>query len=156
MSAFWLHVCENGHDKLDRYGFVKSEFCEICGASVLEKCPTCNNFIMHVDYGMPTVGTPDYTRPLFCKHCGKPYPWTAAIIEAATMALEDDDILTDEEKSKAIATIPDLIVDNPKTTAAANRMKKILSGAGNVTKDVFTKVVSSVLTDVAKELMGLQ
>ncbi len=72
-------VCLNGHQITDRYNGspeFRRNFCNICGAKTINKCPNCNHPIKgdyHVD-GVVAIG---FTTPVpnHCENCGKTYPW---------------------------------------------------------------------------------
>ena len=94
-----------------------------------------------------------YTPPNFCFKCGKPFPWTAARIEAAKDLAGEIDELTAEERDTLKGLIPDLAADTPKTELAAHRYKKILGKISDGAQEVVTSVVTKIATEAAKEIL---
>lgn len=73
-------ICENGHGVNDSYyrspSFNKN-FCTICGAKTLHKCPHCKKDIKgdyHVD-GVIDLRGKATKVPDICEHCGQDFPW---------------------------------------------------------------------------------
>lgn len=76
-----MQVCLNGDRITDRYYTDKGsrkEYCTICGAKTIIKCPSCNKEIVGFNYINGEDG--DYTDvPICCHNCGEPYPWADKI-----------------------------------------------------------------------------
>jgi len=103
---------------------------------------------------MPAVADfSEYEVPAHCHSCGKPYPWTAARIEAAKELSDELDALTPEEKQQLRNSIDDLVVDTPRTTMAATRFKKLASKAGKGAVEAFKSVLVGVLSEAAKKIL---
>jgi hypothetical protein len=94
--------------------------------------------------------------PLFCGSCGQPFPWTTRKIEALTEIVDLLDNLSDEEREKLKASIPDIIAETPKTEPAVLRFKKAAIKVGETGGNLLLKVLESVATDLAKRLMGIK
>jgi hypothetical protein len=91
--------------------------------------------------------------PAYCHSCGKPYPWTAARIDAAKELSDELDGLTAEEKEQLKKSIDDIVVDTPRTTVAATRFKRLASKAGKGAVDSFKSILISVLSEAAKKIL---
>ena len=55
MSNFYAQICSNGHVLINRHSSDDNEYCEICGAKMLSKCPNCNSTIREWRYNGVTV-----------------------------------------------------------------------------------------------------
>ena len=74
MSNFYAQICSNGHVLINRHPSDDNEYCEICGAKMLSKCPNCNSTIREWHYnGVTVLGSVKYERPNYCKSCGKAF-----------------------------------------------------------------------------------
>lgn len=69
----------------------------------------------------------DYKVPAYCYHCGKPFPWTEALLQEADRIIDMADVLTSEQKSKLKETFPNLIAETQKTISSALTAGNILS-----------------------------
>ena len=73
-------VCLNGHQITDAYHAspqFRRDFCGICGAKTIYRCPSCAEEIKG-DYhatGVIAVGSATCI-PTFCEGCGEKFPWT--------------------------------------------------------------------------------
>jgi len=76
MKDYYIaRICRKGHTITSALEASPDagEFCSKCGSPSVDKCENC---------GAPIKGSPkevigfEYTRPLYCHKCGKPYPWT--------------------------------------------------------------------------------
>lgn len=152
---FYAHICKNGDVLIARQPLAGKEFCEKCGAEMLDKCPSCQSVIREWHTGAGYLGTPKYQRAAYCKKCGKPYPWTAAAIESSTMLIEEDDELNTELREKAIEILPDIITETPKTNLAVVRLKKVLASAGKFTADSLRQFAIDFGCELAKKQLGL-
>lgn len=156
MSDFYAKICRNGHLLIQSSPVEPNEYCEVCGAGVLSKCPACNVTIKEWNYnGIVVLNKPRYTKPLYCKSCGKPYPWTAAAIEATAMAIQEDSELSELERKNLEDSLPDLISETPKTGLASIRVKKALLKAGSFTADGIRQFVIDFGCELAKKSIGL-
>lgn len=151
-----VHICKNGDVIFARAPISAPEFCEKCGEKMLDSCPSCHAKIMEWDFGgFPFLGNPDYERASYCRNCGKPYPWTEAAIEAASMLMEEDDELTAEIREKTIEVLPDIVRETPKTSLAVVRLKKAFVDAGKFTADGLRQFAIDFGCEFAKKQLGL-
>lgn len=156
MSNFYAKICLNGHALVERHPLNSDEYCETCGAKMISKCPDCNNPIKEWDYsGVAVLGTPDFERPLYCKSCGKPYPWTKSAIEATALMIQEDNELSELERKSLEDSLPDIIAETPKTKVASIRVKKALLSAGKFTAEAIREFVIDFGCELAKKSIGL-
>lgn len=128
MSYFTAFICKNGHEISSTTYSCNDKFCTKCGSPIISKCPNCNTTIRGC-YDSQFEYLVDYDVPAYCPACGKPYPWTAAAIEATMYMIQESDIQnTDQEK--LIESLPDMIAETPKTQLAAVRYKKAAAVGG--------------------------
>lgn len=93
--------------------------CTLCGAAVITKCSKCNAPI-HGYYNVPGVLTfHDEPIPAFCHNCGSPYPWTESRLDTAEKIIDMLDELTVEQKKQLKDSLPDIIVETPRSQYAA-------------------------------------
>ena len=45
MMDYYAHVCKNGHALVSGDRIAGQEYCEVCGAEMLDKCPSCQSVI---------------------------------------------------------------------------------------------------------------
>lgn len=151
-----IHVCVNGHMIFSRTHIQEPEFCEICGSKMIDKCPYCQSVIMEWNYGkMIVVGDPEYTRASYCKHCGKPYPWTQSAVESAKELIEEEDELDEIQRNKLLSSLPDIVSETPKTQVAVVRFKKALLTVGKFTAEGLRKFIIDFGCELAKNQFGI-
>lgn len=151
-----VHICLNGHVILSDKWIVNDEFCEKCGAKMLDKCPSCGKPIKEWDYGgVFVVGNPEYERAAYCKNCGSPYPWTQSAINATAELLEEEEQLSELERNKLISSLPDIISETPKTQVAIVRFKKALLNIGKFTAEGLRQFAIDFGCELAKKQLGL-
>lgn len=157
MSDFYAKICTNGHISIENHPLRNQEFCETCGAKMISKCPNCDSTIKewHYNNGIAVLGTPRFAKPLYCRSCGKPYPWTEAAIEATSLMIQEDTELSELERKNLEDSLPDIIAETPKTKVAAVRIKKALLTAGEFTADAIREFVIEFGCELAKKSMGL-
>ena len=150
-----IQVCVNGHvltDQADTHD-LKQNFCATCGAPIISQCKHCHTDIK----GRPryvSVIDPGYvyyngyvSRPAFCIHCGKPYPWTEQAKEAIEEIIRFSDALSPAEKEDFQRVIPDLIVETPRSQIAILKFKTYTGKAGKAVG----KMIWDILKDIASE-----
>mgnify|MGYP000032963237 CR=1 FL=1 len=151
-----VHICTNGHVLQSKSWISGKEFCEKCGAEMLDKCPNCGIPIKEWDYGgVQYLGKPKYDRAAYCKNCGKAYPWTQIAIETATEIISEEDQLDSAQQEKLIASLPDIISETPKTQIATVRFKKALLSVGKFTADALREFVIDFGCEFAKSQLGI-
>lgn len=101
------------------------------------------------------MSIPLYDRASYCKHCGKPYPWTETALEAVAELIEEEETLDPAQRDKLVSSLPDLIAETPKTQVAVIRMKKFLASAGKLTADAIRQFVIDFACELAKQQLGI-
>lgn len=156
MYDFLAKVCLNGHSLVVSHSPTEDTYCEKCGAKMISKCPNCSNPIKEWDYGgIAVLGTPSFSRPMYCKSCGKPYPWTSAAIDATTMMIQEDSELSELERKNLEESLPDIIAETPKTKIATVRIKKAFLTCGKFTAETIRQFVIDFGCELAKSSLGL-
>ena len=155
MLDFCVHICLNGHTLISDTHITQVEYCEQCGSQMIDKCPECNFSIKEWDFNGVVLYPSHYNRAAYCKHCGKPYPWTKAAIEATIELVEEEEELDSILKEKLISSLPDIISDTPRTQIAVVRFKKGLLSVGKFTADALRQFVIDFGCELSKKQLGL-
>ena len=156
MSDYYAKVCLNGHPLVTVTPLSSKEYCEKCGSEMISKCPNCNSIIKEWHYnGIAFLGTPSFEPPMYCKSCGKPYPWTKAALEATSLMIQEDAELSELERKNLEEALPDIISETPKTKVASIRVKKALLYAGQFTAEAIREFVIDFGCELAKKSIGL-
>ncbi len=147
-------VCLNGHavnDASQRSPAHNAEYCDICGEKSINACPACKTPIRG-EYHVPGVVSIGFVwkPPAYCHACGKAYPWTERKVDALAEAIDEAEQLSPDEKAKLKQSIPDLVVETPKSNTAAAHLKSGIAKAGKtggkLIYDVAIKVAADVVT----------
>ena len=151
-------VCMNGHQiwsDSDRDSDPKpNQYCEDCGKRIICTCQKCNKPIdgeIFESDMLPIEINPSV--PNFCRHCGEPYPWTVSIMDSTIELLNLDSSLSNKQIASVEKSIPDLLVDTPRTKDAAVKFKQILSGTGSIVKDGLRELLVDVVSETAKKML---
>lgn len=152
---FYAHVCLNGHVLIAREKISEVEFCEKCGAKMIDTCPSCQSFIKEWHYPPNTIGTPKYERVSYCQKCGNAYPWTKFALDAMADLIAEEAELNDIEQEKLVSSLPDIITETPKTSVAVVRFKKAFLSAGKFTADALRQFAIDFGCELAKSKLGL-
>lgn len=156
MSDFYAKVCLNGHQLVDGHPLTGAQYCELCGAKIISKCPSCGTPIKEWHYnGIAVIGTPKFERPLYCRSCGKPYPWTESALEATALMIQEAEELSSLERQNLQQSLPDIMTETPKTKVATIRIKKALLSAGEFTADALRQFVIDFGCELAKKSLDL-
>ena len=156
-TIYTQEVCLNGH-QVTPYSKSNqdpnpSKFCEDCGEKVIRTCQSCQHAIDGKVSYPSVISLSEVPVPSFCKHCGKPYPWTESVIEGTRELLELDFSISIEDKEFIENSVSDLLVDTPKTKVAATKFKMITSGATSIVKDGLRELLVDVVSETAKKIM---
>ena len=156
MSDFYAKICTNGHISVETLPLRTREFCETCGAEMMSNCPNCGSTIKEWHYYGIVVGSkPKLNKPMYCKSCGKPYPWTQAALEATSLMIQEDSELSELERQTLESSLPDIMVETPKTKLATIRVKKALLKAGEFTAETIRQFAIDFGCELAKQQLGL-
>ncbi len=151
-----MHICLNGHCKFSAHHIDSKEFCEECGAQMIDRCQWCGSTIKEwVLRDVVIVGEIQYQRPAYCRKCGNPYPWTQSAIKAATEIIEEEASFDKEQKEKLISSIPDVLAETPRSKLAAIRFKNAMAKAGKVTGEVIRQFMLDFGCQLVKDILGL-
>lgn len=153
MSDYYtMMACKNGHvitamlEKSSR----ASKYCDECGAETITTCQECHAPIRGDLIDSWVISMSSTPAPKFCPHCGKPYPWTQASIEALKELAELDDSLTEQDAVDLVNMANDIVTETPKTKVAAMKFKKILSRAGKETASAARDLFVDIAAETAK------
>lgn len=151
-----VHICQNGHVVQSTEWITGDEFCEKCGAEMIDRCPSCKAPIRAWDYGgFIMIDTPEYDRAAYCKNCGKAYPWTRSAIEAASELIEEEEELDEVQRNKLVSSLPDIVAETPKTRIAVVRFKKALIAVGKFTADGLRQFIIDFGCEFARKQLGM-
>lgn len=155
MGHYPAFICQNGHPISTSSNSCGDKFCSKCGAPISNKCPSCNNLIR--GKSDETYGAlANYIVPAYCRHCGKPFPWTSAAIEATIYMLEEETNLSAEDRNKLIEVLPDVVAETPKTRLAAVRIQKAMATAGTFVAEGLRQFAIDFGCEFLKKQIGLK
>lgn len=145
-------ICANGHVITANISNQESmeKFCSNCGAETLTTCKSCNAPIRGYHYITGVIPSVNYHAPSYCYNCGKPYTWTQAKLDAAKELIKEMDELSPEEKEKFNSSLPDIIVDTPKTAVAVTRIRKYMNKISSTSKDGIKQLFFDITIEAAK------
>lgn len=150
-------ICSNGHlicSSVENYPDDLQNFCSKCGAETIECCPSCKKNLRGF-YNSDDGYIKPVTVESFCFNCGKPYPWTTSMLETMELLIQEDDDLQEQQKTSLIESLPDIIVETPKTKLALARMQKGLIAAGKFTAEGIRQFVIDFGCELAKKSLNL-
>lgn len=147
-------ICLNGHQISDRSPLDSEthEFCEECGAKVIDSCPHCEEIIegyLSID-GVFDLSS--YTSPIpkYCKNCGTPYPWTETALNSLNELIELSE-LNEKDKEALKSSSADLLTENPRSKIAVLKWKTIGKSLLNLAHDIIVDIASE---SVVKMMYG--
>jgi hypothetical protein len=150
-----MQVCMSGHwisSSYEDYPEFNKAFCPECGEPTTTLCPACKARIKGAYRGVFSAS--EHPVPSFCDACGMAYPWQVARIANALEVLRLQG-LSEAEVREVEQNLPDIARDNPRTQAAALRIRKLLGKAGKPVYDVCIKVIGDIAAATAKSHLGL-
>jgi hypothetical protein len=126
-------------------------FCSRCGERTIIACPACNE----AQLGWPedVIRAYEESPDAYCWNCGKAYPWTQRQLAAATELVSEDEQLSEPDKELLTATFVDMTSENPRTTLAATRFRRLAARAGKGLGDAVQKTLVDVLSETAKKVL---
>jgi len=122
-------ICKNGHlitDSVEDEPFARQNYCSICGAEIISACPECGaTFIGAKHYQQADFTDLGSSRvPAYCRQCGKPHPWTQTALEMAATLIREEEELSEVQREQLVTSLPDIVTENPKTSAAIVRFNQ--------------------------------
>lgn len=152
-----VQICLNGH-VINASSYRLPQFnrkhCPECGEPTIAKCPNCGENIKgrYIDSAQIWPSKP--VAPKFCDNCGNPFPWTENALSAAKELADELDTLNDEEKEDLKRNIEDIVKDTPRTTVAAQKVKKLIEKAGSNVPAMFQAILINVAVQAATHVLG--
>ncbi len=154
-------ICLNGHEanSASRNAPQSNKaFCDKCGEKTIDACPACDTPIRGFCWrgGIPFGGdiAPQYDVPHHCHQCGKPYPWTerkkAAALELFAEVL---DMEAEEQREELRRDLDAISTDQPRTQAAALKLKRMLMKAGQGALGMVRDMVVDIGSEIAVKTM---
>jgi len=147
-------VCVNGHMVNSRASGSPQHnqaFCDECGKPTITTCEGCGTPIRgYYHSSVVVIGGSGTPAPVFCYACGKPFPWSEAKLAAARELTEELDGLSDDEKDRLRANLPDLIAETPRTEVAVVQTKRLLAKAGGEARNAFVVVLRGLVREAIK------
>jgi hypothetical protein len=153
-AGYYTSVCLNRHVRTDNELLDKPMYCEKCGAQYIQHCPACQEVVFYHDPDDFVIRSA--YAPSYCKHCGKPYPWTQTALDTAKEYIEEADELSNDDKFKLIQVLPDIIAETPKTNLAVSRMQKALKVGGKFAAEGLRKFLLDFATELVKNQLGIK
>lgn len=154
-----MQVCMNGHFITDRaasHPEFRKQFCTECGERTITACPECNTTIPG-EYQVPgvfIVSSRTPPPPNNCANCGVAFPWRQAALASAVEMFELE--LEGQDALDAVALVPLVAIDGPKTEIAALKLKKLMEKMAKPTYDIAIKIISDLASETAKKTLGLK
>lgn len=108
-----------------------------------------------IDSGVVRIGFSP-TAPKYCPDCGSPYPWASAAIETLEELAMLDDESDEADRTGLVNSAEVAMSENPKTNAAALRVKKLLSKVGKATVSAAKDLLVDVLAESTKRTIWSQ
>lgn len=158
-EEFWYDtalVCLNRHvvnDEMIARPAHNASHCSVCGAATISACPQCHEPIRgYYHSGVAVFFGHKPKPPAYCHGCRTPYPWTKARLEAAQEMARELHGLDERERELLAASLPDLMIDGPRTELAATRAKRLVAKAGPAGKLIY-QFILDFGAKVAVEMM---
>lgn len=148
-------ICLNGHlicESIEIHPEEAQSFCSDCGAQTIKECPSCHSKLRGY-YDSDFIMLTKVEK--YCFNCGNPYPWTSSALESTQLLIQEDEALQEQQKTLLIDSLPDVIVETPKTKLAVVRMQKLLNSAGKFTTDIVRQFVIDFGCELAKKSLNL-
>jgi len=150
-------ICKNGHRVIgsNPSEIQQAKFCQSCGEKVFNRCDGCNKEIMVKGTYQISDRDSDVYLPLpaFCENCGKAYPWTSLVLEAAKNLINSANELDNTEKVYLVDNLNNIISDKPNTELVAKKIRGLLNKAGNEFTSAFRNVTVNIISEIAKKAM---
>lgn len=150
---FVAAICTSGHCISSAVSSTsKDNYCPICGAPVITKCPECKTSIRGSYDNIYGIAA-KYTTPSYCYHCGAPFPWTRAALDSTAEIIRMDEAMDEATQQQLIDALPDIVSETPKTPLAVVRFKRVLTAAGKFTADGIRQFAIDFGCELARKLL---
>lgn len=150
------YICRNGHWINTRgrdYPSRNANFCQQCGADVIHECPSCGRPIRGQLVVPNVVIMTKVDLPKFCWHCGAPYPWTESRLAAARELIDMANEMEDSDRVALKRAVADVLVDEPRTQVAAQRLRQFLKKVAPDIADALRQVLVELASSAAKQIL---
>lgn len=87
--------------------------------------------------------------PYYCDNCGKPYPWTEALLTETSELIDLMSELTTEQKNELKKYIPNIIVEKSSTKSSAIKISKLLKPVEKSLVDALMSTLSGKVVESA-------
>ena len=87
--------------------------------------------------------------PYYCDNCGKPYPWTEALLTETSELIDLMRELTTEQKNELKKYIPNIIVEKSSTKSSAIKISKLLKPVEKSLVDALMSTLSGKVVESA-------
>lgn len=150
-------VCINGHvvtvDISQRE--LLSDFCPQCGAKTIDRCQKCGAPIHGTIYDpeIVYVNFDTFKPPLYCFHCGAPFPWTQKALDSVKELINCCSSLSDTEKLSFSSSLAGIISDTPSSPLALHRVRTYLQKISDSAQSIFKETIISLATEAAKNFL---
>ncbi len=163
-----VQICLDGHIitiNLDTSPEGATKFCRDCGAQTIDRCPSCDSPFKRRDLRRKRqyddrrrelrIRRHDTPRlpPSYCNECSAPFPWTERKLAAITQAVESSE-LTPEEQQEFQDAAAEVINRTPQAEGAVQKIKKLLTKAGQGLVQATRDILVDVLSEAAKKQLG--
>lgn len=148
-------VCLAGHEitgDISMGGAVP--FCAECGNKTITCCPSCKGSIRGYYVG-DFASSLIWEVPAHCIHCGTPFPWTAAKLNAVTELAEAIEELTNHERQQLAELMPHLITESARTQPAGFKVAAILTRLKGPARETFRSLLNDIAVDAGRAALGL-
>ncbi|MFA4848153.1 MAG: DUF2321 domain-containing protein [Methanoregula sp.] len=149
-------ICKNGHlitaCAITEPEYLKN-FCPKCGEQTLLKCEFCKYPIQGINLYHESSSLNDYTIPLYCHNCGKPYPWTELQLCAVKKIIDQLNELELSERKEFITALDDIVRDTPNTKPAAYKIREILGKIRGDAQTVIRELIVELITGTAAKII---
>ncbi|NQU66548.1 MAG: DUF2321 domain-containing protein [Candidatus Marinimicrobia bacterium] len=151
-------ICINGHIITDSYRPSSSNqnFCDNCGETLITNCKNCDAPIRGKEW-IPDIMADRpvglYRPKSFCYNCGKPFPWTEAVLVSAKELAMFSDAYSEDEKKVLSQSIDEIIIDTPKTKVEAVKFSHLMKKGGRAIADGFREILIDVISETAKKII---
>lgn len=149
-------ICLNGHvvsDVVLSNPQFRQAYCGKCGERTITECLECNAPIRG-RYHIPNlVGFYEYNLPHFCQNCGHAFPWTERLLEAATQLANNEESLSEGEKSDFAMSIKEIVRETPIAKVSANRLHALLGKMATRTASAIRDIIVDIASESAKKMI---